>query len=147
MQASPLHSCRVNGYHSEPFKRLPINLTSLQCCTTGKACRASVSHRCVSLPSLGFPVFNRHGGAVRDGNLRLVNGEKTIYFEFGRLEVFLNGFWGNVCDKESFTPDSALVACRILGYDGGTSIFYYRDANGEHFHAIEQVLRRKDESM
>ena len=55
-----------------------------------------------------------------------MDGQRTNNYEFGRLEVFLNGFWSNIWDKESFTPDSAVVACRILGYDGGTSITYYR---------------------
>ena len=47
-------------------------------------------------------------------------------FEFGRLEVFLRGFWSNICsgDAESFTQDSAQVACRLLGYDGGASIVF-----------------------
>ena len=57
-----------------------------------------------------------------EGSLRLVEGEKTFAFSYGRLEVFLNGFWGTICDRESFTPDSAQVACSILGYDGGTSL-------------------------
>lgn len=54
--------------------------------------------------------------------MRLVEGEKTSAFEYGRLEIFLNGFWSNICDIESFTPDSAQVACSILGYAGGTSL-------------------------
>lgn len=35
----------------------------------------------------------------------------------GRLEVFLNGEWGTICDN-GFGSRSALVACRQLGYGG-----------------------------
>eukprot|EP00892_Ulva_mutabilis_P004917 jgi/Ulvmu1/2798/UM141_0005.1 len=40
-------------------------------------------------------------------------------YTYGRLEVFLRGFWRNVCPTERFTPASAHVACRQLGYEGG----------------------------
>lgn len=42
-------------------------------------------------------------------------------FEYGRLEVFLRGFWSNICDQPRFTPEAAQVACSILGYDGGAA--------------------------
>jgi len=57
-----------------------------------------------------------------DGSLRLMGGEAGSAFEYGRLEIFLRGFWSNVCSTEVFTPDSAAVACRALGYDGGASL-------------------------
>eukprot|EP00892_Ulva_mutabilis_P004968 jgi/Ulvmu1/2843/UM144_0008.1 len=57
-----------------------------------------------------------------EGNLRLMDGETGPAYEYGRLEVFVRGFWSTVCDTESFTPDSAQVACRILGYEGGAAL-------------------------
>lgn len=41
---------------------------------------------------------------------------------YGRLEIFIRGFWSTVCDKRGFTPDAARVACRALGFDGGAAI-------------------------
>eukprot|EP00892_Ulva_mutabilis_P005584 jgi/Ulvmu1/3398/UM016_0014.1 len=58
----------------------------------------------------------------RDGNLRLAKGESGPGYEYGRLEIFIRGFWSSVCDVHGFTPDSAQVACTILGYDGGSAI-------------------------
>ena len=43
-------------------------------------------------------------------------------FQYGRLEVFIRGFWSSVCDKNGFTPDAAQVACRQLGFDGGAAV-------------------------
>ena len=64
--------------------------------------------------------------ADMDGQLRLMEGGAGAGFEFGRLEIFLRGFWSNICSggSESFTPDSAQVACRLLGYDGGASLVF-----------------------
>ena len=92
------------------------------------------------MPATACILIYPHSIAARDGNLRLVNGEKTNNYDFGRLEVFRNGFSSNICDNEIFTPDSADVACRILGYDGGTSILNYRDARGALPTFTEQVL-------
>ena len=61
-----------------------------------------------------------------DGQLRLMEGGAGAGFEFGRLEIFLRGLWSNICsgDSESFTQDSAQVACRLLGFDGGASVVF-----------------------
>ena len=63
-----------------------------------------------------------------DGRLRLAdgNGSVTQGFAFGRLEVFLRGFWSNVCSpvERPFPPESAKVACRGLGYDGGETLLF-----------------------
>ena len=57
--------------------------------------------------------------AARDDQLRLTGGGTGAGYEYGRLEIFLRGFWSNICDLDSFTPASGQVACRALGYDGG----------------------------
>ncbi|PIK38170.1 putative scavenger receptor cysteine-rich domain-containing group B protein-like, partial [Apostichopus japonicus] len=44
--------------------------------------------------------------------VRLVSG--TTDFE-GRIEIFINGAWGTICD-DSWGKDEADVACRQLGY-------------------------------
>ncbi|CAC5366311.1 PRSS12 [Mytilus coruscus] len=49
------------------------------------------------------------------GDLRLNNS--TRYYE-GRLEIYLNGTWGTVCD-DHFSDIDAAVACRQLGYRTG----------------------------
>ena len=57
-----------------------------------------------------------------DGATRLAEGRAGPNYEYGRLEVFMRGFWSNVCNNDRFTPDSAQVACRVLGYDGGAAL-------------------------
>ena len=59
-----------------------------------------------------------------DGSTRLANGSTDAVqrYEYGRLEIFARGFWSNVCNNNRFTPDSAKVACRALGYDGGVAL-------------------------
>lgn len=43
---------------------------------------------------------------------RLVDGASDA----GRLELFVNGEWGTVCDK-GFGQEDALVACRMMGFN------------------------------
>ena len=57
-----------------------------------------------------------------DGVTRLVDGGAGAAYEYGRLEIFARGFWSNVCNIDRFTPDSALVACKALGYNGGAAL-------------------------
>ena len=52
---------------------------------------------------------------------RLMGGAAGDRYTYGRLEIFDKGFWSNVCRSDRFTPASAQVACRALGYDGGTA--------------------------
>lgn len=51
-----------------------------------------------------------------------MDGSSGPGYEYGRLEIFVRGFWSTICDNSGFTPDSALVACRALGYDGGAAL-------------------------
>ena len=48
------------------------------------------------------------------GDLRLRDGDSAAS---GRLEVYLDGRWGDVCDDE-FGAEEGAVACRQLGYSG-----------------------------
>jgi len=50
------------------------------------------------------------------GQLRLVQGNYTTStLTSGRLEIYLNGQWGTVCD-DLWGQDESDVACQQLGY-------------------------------
>ena len=51
--------------------------------------------------------------AQSEGQLRLVNSPPST--TSGRLEIFLQGQWGTVCDDD-FERTEAAVACRQLGF-------------------------------
>lgn len=84
--------------------------------------------------------------AGMEGRLRLMDGQKGPGYEYGRIEIFLRGFWSTICDDpftsrttlsifpadgSSFTPDAAQVACSILGYSGGASLEFREAYNIE----------------
>lgn len=55
------------------------------------------------------------------GDLRLVRGTNAdSLFSSGRLEIYVNGQWGTVCD-DFFDQIDANVACQQLGFVGATS--------------------------
>ena len=55
------------------------------------------------------------------GDLRLVQGTiADSTFTSGRLEIYVNGQWGTICD-DFFDRNDALVACRELGFTGATN--------------------------
>ena len=52
------------------------------------------------------------------GNLRLVRGwSSESFYTSGRLEIFLRGEWGTVCN-EFWNSVNSDVACRQLGFSG-----------------------------
>ncbi|KAG8435086.1 hypothetical protein GDO86_013154, partial [Hymenochirus boettgeri] len=61
--------------------------------------------------------------------VRLMDGEST---KEGRVEVFLNGEWGSVCD-DGWTDDDAAVVCRQLGHRGpakARTMAYFGEGHG-----------------
>ena len=61
-----------------------------------------------------------------EGQARLEDGQSGPGYEYGRLEVFRRGFWGNVGVADFSTPvndaltlASVQVACTDIGFDGG----------------------------
>ena len=53
----------------------------------------------------------------QSGDLQLVKNDGSTNTADGRLEVFLNGQWGTVCEDD-FGQEDGDVACRQLGYEG-----------------------------
>ena len=61
------------------------------------------------------------------GNIRLVGGNSR--FE-GRVEIFLNGGWGTICD-DRWEIEDAQVVCNQLGYTDGAVEFRRQAFFGE----------------
>ncbi|NXX78862.1 NETR protein, partial [Urocolius indicus] len=73
------------------------------------------------------------GNTLMDSSLgppvQLVDGEST---KEGRVEVFLNGQWGSVCDDD-WTDRDAAVVCRQLGFSGtakARAMAYFGEGHG-----------------
>ena len=49
------------------------------------------------------------------------NGLSSSAYTFGRVQVFFNSQWGNICDDASFRLTEATVICHQLGYTGAIS--------------------------
>ncbi|XP_052787141.1 uncharacterized protein LOC128222236 [Mya arenaria] len=45
--------------------------------------------------------------------VRLLNGNKSLNYMYGRLEILHDGVWGTVCDDE-FDENDAKVACKMI---------------------------------
>lgn len=56
------------------------------------------------------------------GTVRLVhNGIPSNSYTSGRVQVYFNQRWGNICDDLSFGLDEANVICHQLGYSSAIS--------------------------
>ena len=64
---------------------------------------------------------NTDGYLHAEGDLRIVDRLERNGFVSGALQVFVDGAFGAVCTS-SFDPVDADVACRQLGFLGGTAL-------------------------
>ena len=55
-------------------------------------------------------------------NVRLVGGRVSPTCAYGRLEAYVKGQWGTVCD-DYFDINNAKVACRQLGYRRAMKVY------------------------
>ena len=59
-------------------------------------------------------------GYAEEGDVRLVDSAITDAGETGRLEIFFEGSWSQIC-ASFFNDVDASVACRQLGFESGTN--------------------------
>ncbi|NXU70106.1 NETR protein, partial [Oreotrochilus melanogaster] len=97
-------------------------------------------HDCSHMEDVGVrcsPESNTATGGSLGPPVRLVDGEST---KEGRVEVFLNGQWGSICD-EGWTDRDAAVVCRQLGFSGtakARAMAYFGEGHGPiHLDNIE----------
>ncbi|NXV80834.1 NETR protein, partial [Atlantisia rogersi] len=92
-------------------------------------------HDCSHAEDVG--VRSTHVFSPAGPPVRLVDGEST---KEGRVEVFLNGQWGSICD-DGWTDRDAAVVCRQLGFSGtakARAMAYFGEGHGPiHLDNIE----------
>ena len=77
----------------------------------------------------------------RYGDLRLVRGTVADErFSSGRLEIYINGQWGTICD-DFFDITDANVACKQLGFSGALS-FRTSASGGYIIIAVIEILMK-----
>lgn len=97
----------------------PILLDDVEC--TGEEtslfnCSHSTLNNCQHSEDAGVVCSDNIPDLPVQGDLRLRDGD-TLFG--GRLEVFLGGQWGTVCD-DGFTEGYGNIACKQLGFEGIT---------------------------
>lgn len=75
-------------------------------------------------------------GRLRGGSVRLVSSDGLSHR--GRLEIFIRGEWGTVCD-DLFTTKAGTVVCRQLGYKTALAVLK-RAALGEAHSSVRILL-------
>ncbi|GCB62159.1 hypothetical protein scyTo_0004207, partial [Scyliorhinus torazame] len=90
-------------------------------------------HDCSHHEDVGVMCAQEEDNKISESNLgpaiRLVDGENG---KEGRVEVYLNGEWGSVCD-DGWTDRDARVVCRQLGYSGQSkarTMAYFGEGHG-----------------
>jgi hypothetical protein len=114
----------VNRNFSEEFiSSLEVIRTEQNMSTSGK----DVLNTCSAAVQNSEQIINLIQTSVDFNNIRLVGGSASS----GRLEVFIKGTWGTVCD-DYFEANEANVACKTLGFKRGIHRHkaYYGEGSG-----------------
>jgi deleted-in-malignant-brain-tumors protein 1 len=75
------------------------------------SCKSTIIQNCEKSNHVGLKCTT--WSPSREGTLRLVGGAS-----YGRVEVFLNGYWSIICDDGSWSRVDSNVACKQLGFTG-----------------------------